>query len=150
MSLLYIVFFGSFIGYSFAFGLVLQTQFGRTLLQAAAVTLHRPADRVADPARSAGWLADRLGGARGHALEFLAMAASTLLVHPRRAGAVLAGPVHRRVSSACSFFSGVGNGSTYKMIPAIFRRRRVEIAEGAEEGPHLCGTARRVSGAPSG
>ena len=35
MSFLYIGTFGSFIGYSFAFGLVLQNQFGRTPLQAA-------------------------------------------------------------------------------------------------------------------
>src|SRR5690606_26565720 len=33
MSFLYIGTFGSFIGYSFAFGMVLQTQFGRTPLQ---------------------------------------------------------------------------------------------------------------------
>ena len=42
MSFLYIGTFGSFIGYSFAFGLVLQTQFGRTPLQAAAVTFIGP------------------------------------------------------------------------------------------------------------
>ena len=42
MSFLYIGTFGSFIGYSFAFGLVLQNQFGRTPLQAAAVTFIGP------------------------------------------------------------------------------------------------------------
>ena len=42
MSFLYVGTFGSFIGYSFAFGLVLQNQFGRTPLQAAAVTFLGP------------------------------------------------------------------------------------------------------------
>lgn len=42
MSMLYIGTFGSFIGYSFAFGLVLQTQFGRTPLQAASLTFMGP------------------------------------------------------------------------------------------------------------
>jgi NNP family nitrate/nitrite transporter-like MFS transporter len=42
MSLLYIGSFGSFIGYSFAFGLVLQNEFHRTPLQAAAVTFIGP------------------------------------------------------------------------------------------------------------
>jgi MFS transporter, NNP family, nitrate/nitrite transporter len=42
MSLLYIGTFGSFIGYSFAFGLVLQNEFHRTPLQAAAVTFIGP------------------------------------------------------------------------------------------------------------
>ena len=42
MSLLYIGTFGSFIGYSSAFGLVLQNQFGRTPLQAASLTFLGP------------------------------------------------------------------------------------------------------------
>jgi len=42
MSFLYVGTFGSFIGYSFAFGLVLQNQFGRTPLQAASITFIGP------------------------------------------------------------------------------------------------------------
>jgi NNP family nitrate/nitrite transporter-like MFS transporter len=47
-------------------------------------------------------------------------------------------------------FSGIGNGSTYKMIPAIFRRKAMsEIADGADEARALH-DARRISGAAIG
>lgn len=63
MSLLYIGMFGSFIGYSFAFGLVLQGQFGRTPLQAAAVTFIGPLlGSLIRPVGGA--LSDRIGGSR--------------------------------------------------------------------------------------
>jgi NNP family nitrate/nitrite transporter-like MFS transporter len=43
--------------------------------------------------------------------------------------------------------AGVGNGSTYKMIPAIFRAKaRTAIANGADEAAELL-KARRLSGA---
>ena len=70
MSFLYIGTFGSFIGYSFAFGLVLQIQFAalRTPLEAASLTFLGPLlGSLIRPV--GGRLADRLGGARGHVLE---------------------------------------------------------------------------------
>jgi NNP family nitrate/nitrite transporter-like MFS transporter len=128
ISALYIGTFGSFIGFGFAFGQVLQNQFGAHFLTAGAV----------DPVRIAcltflgpligslvrpigGRLADRVGGARTTFWTFLAMAVA--------AGVVL---VASRVASLALFLvgfialfvlSGLGNGSTYKMIPAIFRAR---------------------------
>jgi NNP family nitrate/nitrite transporter-like MFS transporter len=64
MAFLYIGTFGSFIGYSFAFGLVLQNQFGRTPLQAAAITFIGPLlGSLIRPV--GGKLADRYGGAKG-------------------------------------------------------------------------------------
>ena len=61
MSLLYVGTFGSFIGYSFAFGLVLQNQFGRTPLQAADLTFIGPLlGSLVRPV--GGRLADRFGG----------------------------------------------------------------------------------------
>ena len=43
--------------------------------------------------------------------------------------------------------TGIGNGSTYKMIPAIFTSRaRANIAEGRDEATELA-MARRISGA---
>ena len=53
---LYIGTFGSFIGYSFAFGLVLQNQFAPHAAAGRVAHLHRPAARLADPAgrRAAG------------------------------------------------------------------------------------------------
>lgn len=76
MAFLYVGTFGSFIGYSFAFGLVLQTQFGRTPLQAASLTFIGPLlGSLARPVGGA--LADRLGGARITLATFVAMAAAT-------------------------------------------------------------------------
>jgi NNP family nitrate/nitrite transporter-like MFS transporter len=61
MAFLYIGTFGSFIGYCFAFGLVLQNQFGRTLLQAASITFVGPLlGSLIRPV--GGKLADRYGG----------------------------------------------------------------------------------------
>lgn len=76
MSFLYIGTFGSFIGYSFAFGLVLQTQFGRTPLQAASITFIGPLlGSLIRPV--GGWLADRFGGAKITLWNFAAMMAAT-------------------------------------------------------------------------
>ncbi|WP_219412935.1 MFS transporter [Pseudonocardia nigra] len=147
MSVLYIGTFGSFIGYSFAFGLVLQTQFGRTPLQAAAVTFIGPLlGSFIRPV--GGWLADRVGGARVTTVNFLAMAASTLVcILASGAGSLALFTVG---FIALFVFSGLGNGSTYKMIPAIFRAHALEkVAAGAAEEQALL-EARRISGAAIG
>ncbi|MGH3994241.1 MAG: MFS transporter, partial [Pseudonocardiaceae bacterium] len=79
MSFLYIGTFGSFIGYSFAFGLVLQTQFGRTPLQAASVVFIGPL--IGSLIRPVGgWMADRFGGAKVTFWNFFGMALATGLV----------------------------------------------------------------------
>ncbi len=63
ISLLYLGTFGSFIGYGFAFGLVLQNQFGATPLEAAGLTFLGPLlGSLSRPL--GGRLADRWGGAR--------------------------------------------------------------------------------------
>ncbi|MEV6328279.1 nitrate/nitrite transporter [Streptomyces sp. NPDC051909] len=144
MAFLYIGTFGSFIGYSFAFGLVLQTQFGRTPLQAASLTFIGPLlGSLIRPV--GGWLADRHGGARITLWTFAAMAAATGVV------------IYASVAESLTVFlvgfvglfvlTGLGNGSTYKMIPAIF------LAQGHRKG--LAGEAaeaygRRISGASMG
>lgn len=147
MSFLYIGTFGSFIGYSFAFGLVLQNQFGRTPLEAAAVTFIGPLlGSLIRPI--GGTLADRLGGARVTFWNFLAMVAATAVIIAASAsdslGLFTAGFVLLFV------LTGLGNGSTYKMIPAIFRgQARVAIAGGADEAAAYL-RARRISGAVIG
>jgi MFS transporter, NNP family, nitrate/nitrite transporter len=147
MSFLYIGTFGSFIGYSFAFGLVLQNQFGRTPLQAAAVTFIGPLlGSLIRPI--GGRLADRIGGATVTFWNFVAMAAATLVI-------IAASGMKSLVLFTIGFvilfvLTGIGNGSTYKMIPGIFQgQAQVAVADG-EDGPTAQGRARRISGAVIG
>jgi MFS transporter, NNP family, nitrate/nitrite transporter len=124
MSFLYIGTFGSFIGFSFALPLVIKNTFpeflaghrfiatylaGLSFVGALIGSLSRPIG---------GWFSDRVGGAKVTLVVFVAMAAFTV--------SAIAGVQQR---SFALFFSsymvifllaGVGNGSTYKMIPSIF------------------------------
>jgi NNP family nitrate/nitrite transporter-like MFS transporter len=147
MSLLYVGTFGSFIGYSFAFGLVLQEQFGRTPLQAAAVTFLGPLlGSLVRPLGGA--LSDRTGGSRVTFVTFLAMAAGTGLVLAASAAASL--PLFTAGFIALFVLSGIGNGSIYKMIPGIYRAQAdAAIAAGEPSEPALL-RARRVAGAAIG
>ncbi|MER6616535.1 nitrate/nitrite transporter [Streptomyces xantholiticus] len=144
MAFLYIGTFGSFIGYSFAFGLVLQTQFGRTPLQAASLTFIGPLlGSLIRPL--GGLLADRFGGARITLWNFVAMAAAT--------GVVVAASVQESLGVfligfiALFVLSGLGNGSTYKMIPGIFQNKA--LAKGMT-GETAAAYGRRLSGASMG
>ncbi|MFF3270140.1 nitrate/nitrite transporter [Streptomyces chrestomyceticus] len=144
VSLLYVGTFGSFIGYSFAFGLVLQTQFARTPLQAASLTFLGPLlGSLVRPV--GGRLADRYGGARITLATFAAMALATGVVIAASArhslGVFLAGFV------ALFVLSGLGNGSTYKMIPGIFQAKA--LAKGLT-GEAAAAHGRRLSGAAMG
>ncbi|MEI7034941.1 nitrate/nitrite transporter [Streptomyces pratensis] len=144
MSVLYIGTFGSFIGYSFAFGLVLQTQFGRTPLQAASLTFIGPLlGSVIRPV--GGRLADRYGGARITLAAFVAMAAATGVVI--RASQTASLPVFLVGFIALFVLTGLGNGSTYKMIPGIFHAKA--IAQGLDE-ESAAAHGRRLSGAAMG
>ncbi|MDX6646115.1 MAG: transporter, family, nitrate/nitrite transporter, partial [Miltoncostaeaceae bacterium] len=135
MSLLYIGTFGSFIGFSFAFGQVLQIQFKSqfaTPINAAYLTFLGPL--VGSLIRPVGGrISDRVGGARVTFWNFVAMAVS--------AGIVLTASIERSLPLFIVGFvalfacSGFGNGSTYKMIPAIFAARsRQAVADGADPG----------------
>ncbi|WP_326787467.1 nitrate/nitrite transporter [Streptomyces sp. NBC_00151] len=144
MSFLYIGTFGSFIGYAFAFGQVLQVQFGRTPLQAAYLTFIGPLlGSLIRPV--GGWLADRYGGARITLWNFVAMAAATgVLVYASSEKSL---PLFVSVFVVLFVLSGLGNGSTYKMIPGIFQRKALEAGlEGEEAARH----GRRLSGAAMG
>ena len=144
MSFLYIGTFGSFIGYSFAFGLVLQTQFARTPLQAASITFLGPLlGSLIRPV--GGQLADRFGGARITLWTFAAMGAATLVVVAASLSESL--PVFVTGFTALFVLSGVGNGSTYKMIPAIFHGK---AAARGLTGEAAAASARRISGASMG
>ncbi|WP_028081017.1 MFS transporter [Solimonas soli] len=118
MAVLYIGTFGSFIGYSAAFPTLLKVVFERGdialmygFLGALVGSLSRP---------YGGRLADRIGGSKVTLLCFLAMAAAgyaaVLGVQQKALGLFF-------ISFILLFvFTGIGNGSTYRMIPSIFRR----------------------------
>jgi NNP family nitrate/nitrite transporter-like MFS transporter len=126
MAFLYIGTFGSFIGYSFAFGLVLQNQFGRTPLQAASITFIGPLlGSLIRPV--GGRLADRFGGARVTFLNFIGMVAASAVVLAGSAAQSLA--IYALGFILLFVLTGVGNGSTYKMIPAIFKTEAERIGE---------------------
>jgi NNP family nitrate/nitrite transporter-like MFS transporter len=136
VSVLYIGTFGSFIGFGFAFGQVLQVQFPAdfdTPVKAAYLAFLGPLlGSLVRPV--GGWAADRLGGALVTCWNFAAMALGAGLVlfasAQKSLGLFVAG------FTAMFVLSGIGNGSVYKMIPAIFRAKTATDAE-----------ARRLSGA---
>ncbi|WP_409471810.1 nitrate/nitrite transporter [Streptomyces sp. HC307] len=144
MSFLYIGTFGSFIGYSFAFGLVLQTQFGRTPLQAAYVTFIGPLlGSLIRPV--GGSLADRFGGAKITLWNYVAMAVATSVIIVASMQKSL--PLFTTAFIALFVLSGLGNGSTFKMIPGIFHAKAVAKGLTGEEAASY---GRRLSGASMG
>ncbi|MFF6812045.1 nitrate/nitrite transporter [Streptomyces sp. NPDC012403] len=144
MAFLYIGTFGSFIGYSFAFGQVLQNQFDRTPLEAAYVTFIGPLlGSLIRPV--GGSLADRYGGARITLWNFVAMGAATavLIVASMQKSLVLF-----TVAFVVLFvLTGLGNGSTYKMIPGIFQAKARALGLAGEAAAAY---GRRLSGASMG
>jgi NNP family nitrate/nitrite transporter-like MFS transporter len=141
MALLYVGTFGSFIGYSAALPLLMKTQFPHVhgvyyaFLGALVGSAFRPVG---------GRLADRFGGARITAAVFLAMTVGV--------GGVIWSLEHRSFGSFLGSFlvlfvlTGLGNGSTYRMIPAIFRT----MAGGDACGPAAMTISRRQTAAALG
>jgi NNP family nitrate/nitrite transporter-like MFS transporter len=147
ISLLYIGTFGSFIGYGFAFGLVLKTQFGATALEAASYTFLGPL--LGSFSRPfGGWLADKFGGARITLCTFGGMALGTgvlLLASERNSLAIfIAG------FTALFVLSGIGNGSTYKLIPTAFAREAEARIVAGHDATDAFAAARRLAGAAIG
>lgn len=128
MSLLYIGTFGSFIGYSAAFPTLLKTVFGRGDIALGWAFLGAAIGSVIRPL--GGKLADRIGGARITAASFVMLAV----------GAAAALWSVKAVSLPAFFASfmflfvatGIGNGSTYRMISRIFKIKG-ELAGGDPE-----------------
>ncbi len=144
MSFLYIGTFGSFIGYSFAFGLVLQTQFGRTPLQAAYVTFIGPLlGSLIRPV--GGRLADKYGGAKITLWNYVGMAVATGVIVVASMQKSL--PLFTVAFIVLFVLTGLGNGSTFKMIPGIFQAKA--LAKGLE-GEEAAAYGRRLSGASMG
>jgi NNP family nitrate/nitrite transporter-like MFS transporter len=127
MSYIYIGTFGSFIGYSAAFPLLIKTQFPAVTLGIAFLgplvgSLARPLG---------GRLADKVGGAIVTFWNFIVMGAATI-------GVMYFVDVKNFAGFLAMFLvlfvtTGIGNGSTYRMIPSIFREEKLRGAKGSGE-----------------
>ena len=124
MAWLYIGTFGSFIGYSAAFPLLLKTQFPHVTTNLA--FLGALVGSVARPL--GGKLADRIGGARITFVNFLIMGLATLGVIHFLGTQNFAGFL--AMFLVLFITTGVGNGSTFRMIPVIFRKEKLREVEG--------------------
>jgi MFS transporter, NNP family, nitrate/nitrite transporter len=158
ISLLYIGTFGSFIGFAFAFGQVLQINFAAGGQSAAQASLHAAQIAFVGPLLGSlsrvygGKLADRVGGGRVTLAVFAGMilAAGLLVavgtVDDHTTGAATATTMAGYVIGFVALFllSGVGNGSVYKMIPSIFEARSRSLDVGEVERQHW---SRAMSGA---
>jgi len=129
MCWLYLGTFGSFIGYAAGFPLLIKSQFpGVNALQYAWL----------GPLLGAGirpfggWLADKLGGAAVTFWNFIVMALGVV-------GVLYYLPSSASGGSFVGFFvsflvlflaTGIGNGSTFRMIPIIFLTERAREAQG--------------------
>ena len=127
MSWIYIGTFGSFIGYSAAFPLLIKTQFPTITVTVAFLgplvgSLSRPLG---------GLLADKIGGAKVTFWNFVAMGLATLGV--MYYVDIKSFPGFLAMFLVLFVATGIGNGSTYRMIPSIFREEKLRAAgPGAE------------------
>jgi NNP family nitrate/nitrite transporter-like MFS transporter len=116
ISFLYIGTFGSFIGFGAAFPLLIKTTFP-DITPAHYAFLGALVGSVARP--FGGKLADRIGGARVTVWSFVVMGlgivSATFSLNAESFPAFLGSFLVLFVAS------GIGNGSTYRMIPAVFR-----------------------------
>jgi NNP family nitrate/nitrite transporter-like MFS transporter len=160
MSFLYIGTFGSFLGLSAAFPAVLKFIFpDNTTVTIGFLTFHDKAlalplaflgALVGSLARPiGGWLADRIGGALVTAGVFALMAIGSI------------GAIQTAASKNFGLFlvsmlllfamSGAGNGSAYRMIPAIFKRELDrDLATEPADATQLTNRARRLGAATLG
>ncbi|NNH69648.1 MFS transporter [Nocardia uniformis] len=153
MSVLYIGTFGSFIGFSFAFPTLLKANFpdlagigwmsmigNLAFLGALVGSFSRP---------FGGFISDKVGGAKITLYVFVGMALSTLLI--MAALAAKSFPLYLTAFLLLFVLTGIGNGSTYRMIPSIFsaeaKRRASEF--GLDPADALI-SAKRMSGAAIG
>lgn len=133
MTILYIMTFGSFIGYSAALPKLIQDVFG--VLPGGAPNPHAPSALVyawigpfvgSISRPLGGWLSDKFGGARVTGWNTVLMIASALGV------AYYVNAAHGAAAPDTFFYpflilfimlfltTGIGNGSTFRMVPIIF------------------------------
>jgi NNP family nitrate/nitrite transporter-like MFS transporter len=132
MCLLYVGTFGSFIGFSAGLALLTKAEFpavnptAYAFLGPLAGALTRPVG---------GWISDRLGGARVTLATFVAMIAAVLGVIAFLPHDGMGGNFAGFLAMFIVLFAltGIGNGSTFRMIPVIFLTQKQREAEGHPE-----------------
>jgi NNP family nitrate/nitrite transporter-like MFS transporter len=120
MCWLYLATFGSFIGFAAAFPMLIKTSFpdvnalSFAFLGPLVGALVRPVG---------GWVADKLGGARVTLWNFVVMIAAVFGVLYFLPQAGQGGNFYGFLAMFMLLFitTGIGNGSTFRMIPVIFR-----------------------------
>ncbi len=129
MCLLYLGTFGSFIGYAAGFPLLIKSQFP-SVNPLAYAWLGPLVGALVRP--FGGWLSDKLGGARVTFWNFVVMACAVvgvLYFLPKGQASQFAFPFGPAAGNFTGFFlmflvlfctTGIGNGSTFRMIPVIF------------------------------
>jgi NNP family nitrate/nitrite transporter-like MFS transporter len=131
MCWLYVGTFGSFIGFSSGFAMLTKTLFPQVDPTAYAFlgplvgSLTRPVG---------GWVSDKLGGARVTLFTFAGMIAAVLGVMVFLPAGGRAGDFNGFLIMFIVLFAltGLGNGSTFRMIPVIFLRERTQAAQGKD------------------
>jgi NNP family nitrate/nitrite transporter-like MFS transporter len=153
MSFLYIGTFGSFIGFSFAFPNLLKANFPEVAavpwlaLLGTLAFLGALLGSISRP--FGGWMSDKLGGAKLTFGVFLGMAVGIAMI-------MFSLNQQNFVLYLLSFIflfilTGIGNGSTYRMIPMIFSAAsKKRAAETGEDPAEAAKSAKRQAGAALG
>ncbi len=145
MCWLYLGTFGSFIGFSAGLPLLASSQF--PAVDALPFAWIGPlAGALARPL--GGWLADRAGGARVTLWSFVALSVGVLVALYCLPGAATARDAGHFGGFLAAFLvlfaaAGIGNGSTFRMIPVIFLAERLRGAQGT---PAAQAQARQAAG----
>ncbi len=125
MCWLYLGTFGSFIGYSAGFPLLIRSQFPEVNALAWA-WLGPLVGAVVRP--FGGWLSDKLGGAPVTFWNFIAMTLAVVgVLYSMSLGSFY---LFLAVFLVLFMTTGIGNGSTFRMIPVIFMSERLREVEG--------------------
>jgi MFS transporter, NNP family, nitrate/nitrite transporter len=157
LAILYVATYGSFIGFSFDFGQVLQMNYMASGQGALQASLHAAQVAFLGPLLASlarmygGRLSDRLGGGPvtlGVLLAMIAAVSGLIAVSAHadnRSGPLSAATMTGYIIGFMALFSlcGMGNGAVYKMIPAVFESRSHSMNAVEAERRHW---ARAMSG----